>query len=46
MIRLFVFAPQVKVISAFACGVCVSTDIAGLICSDTIKRYIDTENVL
>lgn len=36
-------APQVEDINAFTCGVCVSTDIAGLICSDIIKRYIDTK---
>lgn len=36
-------APQVEDINTFTCGVCVSTDIAGLICSDIIKRYIDTK---
>lgn len=35
--------PQVEVINTFICGVCVSTDIAELICSDIIKRYIDTK---
>lgn len=40
------YTPQVEVVDAFACGVCVSTDIAGLICSDIIKRYYTTENTL
>lgn len=39
----FIFTPQVEDINAFTCGVCVYTDIAGLICSDIIKRYIDTK---
>lgn len=43
---VFIVTPQVEDVNTFTCGVCVSTDIAGLICSDIIKRYINTENAL
>ena len=41
--KVFIVSPQVEVINAFACGVLCSTDIAGLICSDTIKYYYTIE---
>ena len=44
--NFFIVSPQVEVINAFACGVLCSTDIAGLICSDTIKYYYTIENVI
>lgn len=43
---VFIVTIQVEDVNTFTCVVCVSTDIAGLICSDIIKRYINTENAL
>ena len=44
--KVFIVSPQVEVINAFACGVLCSTDIAGLICFDTIKYDYTIENVI
>lgn len=46
MILCFIVSPQVEVINTFACGVLCSTDIAELICFDTIKYYYTIENVI